>query len=202
MSTRTVSPRRRPRREMLRVPPDSLRANTLTMNQSRLRSCSMARSSNAASNVSSGVWTTMLRSNSSAITSVSMARRSNRRMLTRPVVMTCPASTLVTRVIGTNTRRRPATSTTRPITRGALRRGLKCTTTSETRPTGSARGSNTLSPARRATKTRVMGLRLQGYPDQWRVPRRHFGRPLRCQGRQVSVVAGVIAGVAAPESCE
>src|SRR5665647_856287 len=63
---------------------------------------------------------------------------------------------------GTKTRRRPGTSTTRPRTRGAGRPELKCTTTSRTRPTGSPSGSKTLSAARRATKTRVMGLTPQG----------------------------------------
>ena len=55
-----------------------------------------------------------VRSSSSPSTSVSVVRCSKRRMLTSPVVITWPESTLVTRVIGTKIRRRPSTSTTRP----------------------------------------------------------------------------------------
>ena len=76
--------------------------------------------------------------------------------------MTAPASMEVTRVIGTKTRRRPGTSTTRPITRGSGRFGENITTTSRTRPTWSPSGSKTLSPVRRATKTRVLALMGQG----------------------------------------
>ncbi len=123
-------------------------------------------------------------------------------MLTSPVVMTWAASTLVTRVMGTKTRRRPDTSTTSPITLGARRLELKWTTTSRTRPTWSPSGSNTPSAARRATKTRVVGLTALRLSGQRRVPRRHFGRPLRCQGLHVRVVAGVWAGCAAPDCWE
>ena len=75
-------------------------------------------------------------------------------MLTSPVVITWLASMLVTRVIGTKTRRRPGTSTTSPTARGCCRRALKTAITSRTLPTWSPSGSNTGSPARRATKTR------------------------------------------------
>ena len=51
-------------------------------------------------------------------TSVSVGRCSKRRMFTTPVVMTCPLSMWVTRVIGTKISRRPNTSTTSPSTRG------------------------------------------------------------------------------------
>ena len=47
-----------------------------------------------------------------------MERFSNRRMLSSPVVITWPASMLVTRVIGAKIWRRPNTSTTSPTTRG------------------------------------------------------------------------------------
>ena len=47
-----------------------------------------------------------LRSSISPSTRVSVGRCSKRRRLTRPVVMTCPASIAVTRVIGTKIRRR------------------------------------------------------------------------------------------------
>jgi hypothetical protein len=79
-------------------------------------------------------------------------------MFTSPVVITCPASTLVTRVIGTNTRRRPGTSTTSPTTRGCCLPARNTTTTSRIRPTWSPMGSKTARPARRATKT------LEGTP--------------------------------------
>jgi len=108
------------------------------------------------------VCTVTLRSSSSARTSVSLGRCSNRRMLTSPVVITCPASSEVTRVMGTNTRRRPGTSATSPITRGRRVVELNVTTTSRTRPTGSPNGSKTRSPARRAQKTRGAGATGQG----------------------------------------
>ena len=49
------------------------------------------------------------------MTSVSPTRFSNRRMFTRPVVMTWPDSTLVTRVIGRNTRLRPGDLDDEPV---------------------------------------------------------------------------------------
>ena len=77
------------------------------------------------------------------------------------MLITWPASTLVTLVIGTNTRRRPGTSTTSPTTLGRSRPERTMATTSRTRPTWSPSGSNTASPAIRATKTRV-ALTLPG----------------------------------------
>ena len=56
------------------------------------------------------------RSKSSDSTRVSMGRCVNERMLSRPVVMTDPASMDVTRVSGRNTRLRGPTSTTKPMT--------------------------------------------------------------------------------------
>jgi len=64
--------------------------------------------------------------------------------------MTAPGSIPVTRVSGTNTRRRPLTSTTSPTARGAPLSGIS-TTTSCTLPTSSPMGSKTDVPARRAT---------------------------------------------------
>ncbi len=123
------------------------------MVHSRARSGSIATSSTTATPLPSRSWTT--RSSSSASTRVSAARCSNRRMLTRPVVMTWPPSMLVTRVIGRKTRRRPGTSTTRPMACGRARPGRKTTTTSRTRPTWSPCGSKTARPDMRATKTRL-----------------------------------------------
>ena len=69
-------------------------------------------------------------------------------------MITCPASMLVTRVIGAKICRRPKTSTTRPTTRGWRTSERSTTTTSRTLPTASPWGSNTGSPASRAAKTR------------------------------------------------
>jgi hypothetical protein len=91
-----------------------------------------------------------VRSSISPSTRVSVGRCWNRRMLTRPVVMTWPASIEVTRVIGTKMRRRPGTSTTRPSTRGSSGPSRRDTTTSRTRPTWSPIGSKSGVPARRA----------------------------------------------------
>ncbi|MGY4643272.1 hypothetical protein ACVW07_001105 [Cellulomonas sp. URHB0016] len=118
--------------------------------QSPLRCSSIATSSIVA--VPDPSTKSTVRSSSSPTTRVSNARCSNRRMFTRPVEMTCPASTEVTRVSGRNTRRRPATSTTSPTARGGPF-GRTSTTTSRTRPTWSPRGSKTMVPARRATNT-------------------------------------------------
>src|SRR4051794_8067143 len=131
------------------------RTNSLEITQSPLRWSSIATSSMLATPDPSRNST--VRSSSSPTARVSNARCSNRRMFTRPVEMTCPESIDVTRVRGRNTRRRLPTSTTSPTARGApLRR--TSTTTSRTRPTWSPRGSNTLVPARRATKTLVPTL--------------------------------------------
>ena len=145
------------------------------------------------------------------MTRTSLVRCSKRRMLTSPVVMTCPPSTEVTRVIGTKTRRRPGTSTTRPMTRGRRREAPKVTTTSRTRPTWSPSGSKTLRLVRRPTKTRdgvLTPARLSGgarlvreasaTPSSWpaaEVPgpptgRRRLGRRHRCGAGGVGIVAG------------
>ncbi len=76
-------------------------------------------------------------------------------MLTTPVLMTWPRSSEVTRLIGTKIRRRPCTSTTRPMTRLDSPVIRTVATASRTRPTDSPFGSNTDSPANRARKTRV-----------------------------------------------
>src|SRR5689334_4878999 len=88
-------------------------------------------------------------------------------MLTSPDVCTWPLSTLVTRVIGTKTRLRPSTSTTRPRTRGWRPSVRRVTTTSRTLPTWSPRGSKIGNPTRRATKTRE-GEVLTGPPYRGR----------------------------------
>jgi len=144
-STRSVSPRRK---ESPRPPPVTRRTKSLVTAQSRLRCCSIATSSMLARPEPSRNVTT--RSRSWETTSVSLARCSKRRMFTRPVVMTAPGSIPVTRVSGTNTRRRPLTSTTSPTARGAPLSGIS-TTTSCTLPTSSPMGSKTDVPARRAT---------------------------------------------------
>jgi hypothetical protein len=163
MATSRVSPRRRPSRPSP-ARGEPLRTNARATLHPREPCCSMPTSSTVAStSPPSSVRTSTGRSKSSATTSVSFPRCSNRRMLTSPVVMTWPPSTEVTLVIGTKTRRRPATSTTRPMTRGRLRATLNVTTTSRTRPTWSPSGSKTLSSVRRPTKARVGVLTATGY---------------------------------------
>jgi hypothetical protein len=116
----------------------------------------MARSSTVTSSPEERSLTT--RSSISAITRDSVARCSNRRRLTSPVVITWPASMLVTRVIGRNTRRRPGTSTSSPTARGPVSWVPNTATTSRILPTASPSGSKTDRPARRATKTLVGAL--------------------------------------------
>src|SRR5690606_25667467 len=72
------------------------------------------------------------------------------------------------------------TSTTRPTARGAPF-GRMSTTTSRTRPTWSPMGSNTLVPARRATKTVVAALTRPAYARAGVTARssRHGPRALR-----------------------
>jgi len=151
-STRKVSPRRRSR------PPrprwcSTRRTKTRLTTHSRLRSWTIATSSTTTWPLPSRMVT--VRSRISASTRVSEGRCSKRRMLTTPVVMTCPPSMLVTRPMGRNTRRRPGTSTTRPTARGAIRPARNTTTMSLTRPTWSPCGSKTARPDRRAMKTLV-----------------------------------------------
>ena len=128
------------------------RTKSLLTNQSPERCRSMAMSSMVASPLPSARVTR--RSNSSATTRVSAPRCSNRRRLTSPVQMTCVWSMEVIRVIGTNTRFLPGTSTTMPTTCGAPLVPRESTTTSRSRPRRSPNGSKTSSPRRRATNTR------------------------------------------------
>ena len=81
-------------------------------------------------------------------------------MLTKPVITTAPDSIEVTRVMGTKTRRRKGTSTTRPRIRAGWLLERKVATASRTFPTGSPFGSNTAVPARRAINTRFITLPL------------------------------------------
>src|SRR4051812_6091690 len=134
--------------------PPPLRTATRVTNQSRVRLWSIATSTTVTAEESSTSAT--LRSSSSVMTSVSPARRSNRRRLIRPRTITLSASTDVTCPMGTNSRRRGCTSTTRPSTRGGCAPLRSRTTTSRTRPTWSASGSSTVRPASRARKTRVV----------------------------------------------
>src|SRR3954463_10924266 len=75
--------------------------------------------------------------------------------------------------MGTNTRRRGCTSTTRPRTRGGCAPVRSMMTTSRTRPTWSALGSSTVMPASRARKTRVVVpvAMPRGYRRNTRKPR-------------------------------
>ena len=133
-------------------PSVALRTCDLGRTQSRVRVCSIATSSTVTLSPVSTSCTR--RSSSSPRTRVSAARRSKRRMLTTPVVMTWPGSTAVTRVMGRNIRRRIGTSTTRPFTRAGRSPVRRMdTTTSRMRPTWSPPGSKTVTPARRAMKT-------------------------------------------------
>ena len=131
--------------------------------QSRVRACSIATSKTTPSTPVLRTFT--LRSSIWPTTRVSVERFSKRRMFSRPVVITWPASMLVTRVIGAKIWRRPNTSTTRPTTRGCRTSDRSTTTTSRTLPTWSPWGSNTGSPARRAAKTR-MGVVLIRCPAE------------------------------------
>src|SRR5690606_32239886 len=98
-----------------------------------------------------------------------------------------------TRVSGMNTRRRPGTSTTRPVAVGTVPRRIRMTT-SRTRPTGSPRGSNTEVFARREMYTRSLGVLMgSGYrrPTLW--PGRLAkagGRPSWRSGTPAHVLGG------------
>ena len=74
-------------------------------------------------------------SSNCATTKISSVRPSNRRRLTTPLVTTEPGSMEVIRAIGTNIRRRGATSTTNPVTIGARPEEREVTTTSRILPT-------------------------------------------------------------------
>lgn len=121
-----------PRRRRNRFAPAVVTA-TFDSTQSRVRHCSIARSNTTAWVSVSRMVT--VRSSSSPITSTSVGRCSKRRMFTRPVVITWPTSTEVTRVIGRKIRRRVNTSTTRPSTRGGWVPWRSITMTSRTLPT-------------------------------------------------------------------
>ena len=126
-----------------------------------MRVCSIATSTTVAASPLSTIVTE--RSSISASTRVSPGRLSKRRRLTVPVVSTTASGSIdVTRPIGTKMRLRLEISTAIPSTRGASRPVRRATTTSRTRPTWSPSGSNTGSPATRATKTRVAVLTGQG----------------------------------------
>jgi hypothetical protein len=88
------------------------------------------------------------------MTSRSVGRCSKRRTFITPVVMTCPDSMPVTLVIGRKMRRRVASSTTSPSSRGGLRPTRSMATRSRTRPTWSPLGSKTAVPERWETKIR------------------------------------------------
>ena len=132
------------------------RTNSCEITQSpRLLDFSMATSSMVA--VPEPSSSTTVRSNSSPTARVSAPRCSKRRRFTSPVEMIWSASMLVTRVMGTNTRFFPRTSTTSPTTRGRVFNdgrlpGRSSTTTSRSRPRRSPRGSKTSRPISRATK--------------------------------------------------
>ena len=83
-------------------------------------------------------------------------------MFTKPVIITVPLSIEVTRVIGTKTRRRIGTSTTKPRIRGWALFVRRVATASRTLPTGSPLGSNTAVPANRARKIRFNVFPLMG----------------------------------------
>src|SRR4051812_14803469 len=88
------------------------------------------------------------RSSSSPSTRVSPARCSKRLRFSVPEASsTAPVSIAVTRPMGMKIRRRAATSTTRPSTRGVAVPIRSATTTSRTLPTRSPLGSKTCSPA-------------------------------------------------------
>ena len=113
-----AGPRRRPTRRRGSAPRRRkplarlLACATRESTQSRVRACSIATSKTTPS--MPVLRTVTLRSSIWPITSVSVERFSKRRMFSSPVVITWPASMLVTRVIGAKICRRPKTSTTRP----------------------------------------------------------------------------------------
>src|SRR3954452_16620172 len=88
-------------------------------------------------------------------------------MFTRPVVITWPVSTWVTRVIGTKIERRPNTSTTSPSTRGGRSPGRSTATRSRILPTWSPAGSKTGRPLRRAAKTRFGEVLTSAQANRW-----------------------------------
>ncbi|CAB4840943.1 unannotated protein [freshwater metagenome] len=133
---------------------------TREISQSPVRFCSIAISSTRTLSPPSTI--VIVRSSKSPSTSISPARVSNRRILSRPVITTAPDSIEVTRVIGTKTRRRSGTSTTNPRIRGDWLLERRVATASRTFPTGSPFGSKTAVPARRARNTRLMLFPLMG----------------------------------------
>ena len=75
---------------------------------------------------------------------------------------TAPDSIEVTLVIGTKTRRRRGTSTTKPRMRGGWLFARRVATASLTLPTGSPFGSKTAVPANLARNTRLVDCVLMG----------------------------------------
>ena len=133
---------------------------TRLISQSPVRFSSIAISSTRTGWPSSTSMTE--RSNRSPSTNISPARGSKRRMLSRPVITTAPDSMEVTRVMGTKTRRRSGTSTTKPRILGGWLLERRVATVSRTLPTGSPLGSKTAVPARRARNIRLMLFPLMG----------------------------------------
>ncbi|CAB4867854.1 unannotated protein [freshwater metagenome] len=94
------------------------------------------------------------RSNNSDKTVISLVLGSNLRILSKPVIITCPLLIDVTRVIGTKIRLRGGTSTINPKILGGWLLERRVATASLTFPTWSPFGSNTPVPANRARNTR------------------------------------------------
>jgi len=125
--------------------PVRCRAATLIIRQSRVRVSSIAASTTIAELPSSS---RIFASSTSPITSTSLTRWWNGRRFTDPVAsVTAFGSIEVSRSIGTKIRRRVASSTTMPSTRGGCRSMRRLITTSRALPMGSPSGPNTGSPA-------------------------------------------------------
>ncbi|CAB5022198.1 unannotated protein [freshwater metagenome] len=87
-------------------------------------------------------------------------RGSNLRIFSKPVIITCPLSIEVTRVIGTNILLRGGTSTIIPKILGDWLLDRRVATASLTFPTWSPFGSNTPVPANLARNTRSSSFRF------------------------------------------
>ena len=127
---------------------------TREINQSPALFDSIPRSSTITSSLPSRMTIDLL--SKSPRTKCSPTRDSNLRIFTMPVMTTAPDSIEVTRVIGTNTRRRRGTSTTKPKMRGGWLLVRRVATASLTLPTGSPFGSKTAVPANLARNTRLV----------------------------------------------
>ena len=133
------------------------RTASLHTTQSRDRVGSIAASTTTTSSPDSRSRTCASRSWPTS--SVSLGRWANPRRLTEPVAsVTALGSMLVTRSIGTKIRRRVASSTTMPSTRGGLASTRSAATRSRTLPMRSPSGPNTARPTSRATKTRSVPM--------------------------------------------